>query len=125
MAAPSAFHNERQGDCSICCTGNIKLVNLSKRCVHPASCCTPCALQSISTAIQSKGTSIFECPAPTCKVLFDPSEYYHLLGKQQIDLVDSLLLNKMLEKDEEFRWCKSSKGCGAGQLVTNHAELRG
>jgi hypothetical protein len=25
----------------------------------------------------------------------------------------------------EFRWCKSDQGCGAGQLVANHADLLG
>ena len=26
---------------------------------------------------------------------------------------------------DEFRWCKSDQGCGAGQLVSNHADLLG
>jgi hypothetical protein len=26
---------------------------------------------------------------------------------------------------DEFRWCKSDQGCGAGQLVSNYADLLG
>ncbi len=62
---------------------------------------------------------------PTCNVKFEPEEYYHLLDKRLIDIVDNLLLHRVLEANEEFKWCKSSKGCGAGQLVSNHKDLLG
>ena len=62
---------------------------------------------------------------PTCTVQFEPEEYYHLLDKRLTDLVDTLLLNRFLETHDEFRWCKSSKGCGAGQLVSNYRDLLG
>ncbi len=62
---------------------------------------------------------------PACSVEFEPSEYYHLLDPRLNGLVDTLLLNRFLESNEEFRWCKSSKGCGAGQLVSNHKDLLG
>jgi hypothetical protein len=48
-----------------------------------------------------------------------------LLDARLNGLVDQLLLNRYLEAQEEFRWCKSSKGCGAGQLVENHRDLLG
>ena len=60
---------------------------------------------------------------PRCEVVFEPHEYYHLLNNKQTGLIDTLLLNRFLETQDEFRWCKSSKGCGAGQLVSNHGDL--
>ncbi|CAF1987425.1 unnamed protein product [Rotaria magnacalcarata] len=116
---------ERQGTCSICNDINLTLVNLSKKCTHEAACCIPCHSQTISNGITGKGIHRFECPMPTCKVEFEPSEYYHLLDTRLTDLVDKLLLNKYLESNEEFRWCKSTKGCGAGQLVENYRDLLG
>jgi len=62
---------------------------------------------------------------PTCRVEFEPEEYYRLLDARLTGLVDTLLLNRYLESNEEFRWCKSSKGCGAGQLVSNYRDLLG
>jgi hypothetical protein len=62
---------------------------------------------------------------PTCRVEFEPSEYYHLLDARLNELVDKLLLNRFLESNDEFRWCKSTKGCGAGQLVSNYRDLLG
>ncbi|CAF0991740.1 unnamed protein product [Adineta steineri] len=47
----------------------------------------------------------------TYNIKFEPEEYYHYI--------------RVLEADEEFRWCKSIKGCGAGQLVSNHKKLHG
>jgi hypothetical protein len=101
------------------------LVTLSKKCTHEAACCVPCHTQDISSTINGKGLLRFECPMPTCKVEFEPSEYHHLLDARLSGLVDTLLLNRFLESDEEFRWCKSSQGCGAGQLVSNHRDLLG
>lgn len=69
--------------------------------------------------------SRFVCPMPTCEVEFEPEEYYHLLDGRLTGLVDTLLLNQFLETQEEFRWCKSIKGCGGGQLVSNHRDLLG
>jgi hypothetical protein len=62
---------------------------------------------------------------PTCRVEFEPAEYYRLLDARLMGLVDKLLLNRCLESQDEFRWCKSSKGCGAGQLVSNYRDLLG
>jgi hypothetical protein len=62
---------------------------------------------------------------PTCHVEFTPDEYYHLLDARLTGLVDTLLLNRYLESQDEFRWCKASKGCGAGQLVSNYRDLLG
>jgi len=124
-ATSSPFYKERQGTCSICSGTNSKLVNLSKKCTHLANCCAACLTQTITTDIETKGSYTFRCPLPACQVKFEPEEYYHLLDKRLIDIVDNLLLHRMLEANEEFRWCKSSKGCGAGQLVSNHKDLLG
>ena len=121
----SPFHHERQGECSICAEDNRTLVNLSKNCTHLASSCASCLKASIVSEIKSKGNYKFQCSSSKCELWFEPSEYYHLLDQPLIDLVDKLLLHRMLEKSEEFRWCKSSKGCGAGQLVSNHKDLLG
>lgn len=67
----------------------------------------------------------FECPMPTCRVTFEPTEYSQLLDVRLNGLLDTILLNRFLESQEEFRWCKSSKGCGAGQLVSNYQNLLG
>ncbi|CAF3416249.1 unnamed protein product [Rotaria sp. Silwood1] len=121
----SLFPKDRQGTCSICSDNDLTLVNLSKRCQHQAACCIPCLTQNISNGITVKGIHRFECPMPTCKVEFEPSEYYRLLDTRLTTLVDKLLLNRFLESNEEFRWCKSRKGCGAGQLVSNYKDLLG
>jgi hypothetical protein len=121
----SPFYKERQGVCTICSETDSNLVNISKKCVHLANCCVGCLTQSITTDIESKGSYTFRCPMPTCNVKFEPEEYYHLLDKRLIDIVDNLLLHRVLEANEEFKWCKSSKGCGAGQLVSNHKDLLG
>ncbi|CAF3774484.1 unnamed protein product [Rotaria sordida] len=121
----SPFPKERQGTCSICNDDNLTLVTLSKQCQHEAACCIPCLTQNISNGITAKGIHRFECPMPTCKVLFESSEYYCLLDARLIAVVDKLLLNRFLESNEEFRWCKSRKGCGAGQLVSNYKDLLG
>ncbi|CAF1591277.1 unnamed protein product [Rotaria sp. Silwood1] len=121
----SSFYNERQGHCSICSENDVKLVNLSKNCKHLSNCCVPCLTQSISTDIESKGAYSFQCPMPACNIKFEPEEYYQLLDKRLVGIVDKLLLHRILEINEEFRWCKSSKGCGAGQLVSNHKDLLG
>ncbi|CAF4123010.1 unnamed protein product, partial [Adineta steineri] len=97
----SLYPKERQGTCSICSDNNLTLVTLSKTCRHEAACCIPCFTQNISSNINSKGTHRFECPMPTCNVVFDPTEYYHLLDARLKDLVDKLLLNRLLETDEE------------------------
>ncbi|CAF2084550.1 unnamed protein product [Rotaria magnacalcarata] len=62
---------------------------------------------------------------PTCTVKFEPEEYYCLLDTRLMGIVDNLLLHRLLETNEEFRWCKSTKGCGAGQLVCNYKDLLG
>ncbi|CAF1418781.1 unnamed protein product [Adineta ricciae] len=123
-ASTSPFYKQRQGQCSIC-SDNETLVNISKQCTHLAGCCAPCITQSITTDINSKGLYVFRCPLPACNVKFEPEEYYHLLDQRLISIIDNLLLHRVLETDEEFRWCKSSKGCGAGQLVSNHKHLLG
>ncbi|CAF0806332.1 unnamed protein product [Adineta ricciae] len=123
-ASTSPFYKQRQGECSIC-SDNETLVNISKKCTHLAGCCAPCITQSITTDINSKGLYVFRCPLPACNVKFEPEEYYHLLDQRLISIIDNLLLHRVLEADEEFRWCKSSKGCGAGQLVSNHKHLLG
>lgn len=122
---PSIYPKQSQGTCAICSDPNLTLANLSKKCAHQPGCCIPCLTQNISNGISSKGINRFECPMPTCKVEFEPSEYYPLLDTKLTSLVDKLLLNQCLESDEEFRWCKSSKGCGAGQLVSNFRDLLG
>lgn len=122
---PSPYPKQRQGTCSICSENNQNLVTLSKNCKHEAACCVPCLTQNISSTITSKGIYRFECPSPTCNVEFEPSEYFHLLDARLTTLVDKLLLNRFLESNEEFRWCKSKKGCGAGQLVSNYQDLLG
>ncbi|CAF0855089.1 unnamed protein product [Adineta steineri] len=124
-AKSSRFYKERQGECSICSEPNSNLVNISKNCTHLANSCIPCLTQSITTDIESKGSYTFRCAMPACNVKFEPEEYYHLLDKRLTDITDNLLLHRTLEADEEFRWCKSSKGCGAGQLVSNHKDLLG
>ncbi|UJR32975.1 hypothetical protein I4U23_020438 [Adineta vaga] len=62
---------------------------------------------------------------PTCHVELEHSDYSHLLDTRLNDIVGTFQLNRYLESNEEFRWCKSSKGCVAGQLVSNHKELFG
>ncbi|CAF1681937.1 unnamed protein product [Rotaria magnacalcarata] len=124
-ASSSTFYNEREGQCSICSEANIRLVNLSKKCVHLSNCCVACLTQSFATDIESKGSYTFRCPMPTCTVKFEPEEYYCLLDTRLMGIVDNLLLHRLLETNEEFRWCKSTKGCGAGQLVCNYKDLLG
>ena len=121
----SRFYHERQGQCSICVEENCLLVNLSKNCKHLADICIQCRTAAIANDVKAMGKSEFQCPSPKCHVHFDYAEYSPLLSKRMADLVDKLLLHRMLEKDEEFRWCKSSKGCGAGQLVSNNKDLLG
>lgn len=116
---------EIKGECTICAENPVKLVLLSSRCNHSPSVCEGCHKNSISNDIQTKGTHHFHCPVSNCSIQYEPDEYYHLLSGRDRDLVDKLLLNRTLEQMEEFRWCKSEKGCGAGQLVSNHAELLG
>ncbi|CAM2727478.1 unnamed protein product [Rotaria socialis] len=116
---------EREGQCSICSEVNIRLVNLSKKCAHLSNCCVACLTQSFATDIESKGSYTFRCPMPTCTVKFEPEEYYCLLDARLMGIVDNLLLHRLLETNEEFRWCKSTKGCGAGQLVCNYKDLLG
>lgn len=101
------------------------LVNLSRKCKHEAACCVPCLTQAISNNINGKGLHTFQCPMPTCSVEFDPTEYQHLLDVRSKNLVETLLLNRYLESQEEFRWCKSKTGCGAGQMVSNYKDLLG
>jgi len=62
---------------------------------------------------------------PTCNVEFEPAEYYHLLDARLNGIVDKLLLDRFLESQDEFRWCKAKKGCGAGQMVSNYRDLLG
>ena len=121
----SMFHKELKGDCPVCAESNVLLVNLSKHCTHPPVSCVECHRNSIRTDIKSKGISSFECPVPTCKRKYEVHEYQHLIDQRLATIVDRLLLNKFLESDPEFRWCKSPKGCGAGQLVANHQDLLG
>jgi len=109
----------------VCAESDVLLVNLSKHCTHPATSCIDCHRQSITTDIKSKGMSSFTCAAPNCNRKYEPDEYYPLIDAQLIKIVDKLLLSKFLESNAEFRWCKSVKGCGAGQLVANHRELLG
>jgi len=100
-------------------------VLLSKRCTHPPSVCKDCHKNFISQEVQSKGTHRFQCAVPNCSLVYESDEYYHLLTGRDRELVDKILLHRALETIEEFRWCKSEKGCGAGQLVANHANLLG
>lgn len=101
------------------------LVNLSSKCKHEAACCIPCLTQTVSNNISGKGSTNFQCPMPACSVEFEMTEYQHLLDARTKDLNETLLLNRYLESQEEFRWCKSTKGCGAGQLVSNYQDLLG
>lgn len=115
---------KKTGNCSICYE-QIELVNISKKCKHEPNACLNCVTNSVRTEIQGKGQSRIECSAGGCNVAYEPEEFYPLLDQRLKDIVDKLLLNKLLETEEEFRWCKSKKGCGAGQLVSNYRELRG
>jgi len=121
----TTFPKKLEGECTICSNGPVTLVTLSSRCTHQPAACVECYTRNISQDITSKGAHRFTCPMATCRVEFEPEEYYHLLDKRLIDIVDKLLLHRTLETMEEFRWCKSDKGCGAGQLVSNHADLLG
>ncbi|CAF0758655.1 unnamed protein product [Didymodactylos carnosus] len=114
----------RDGNCLVCAS-TTQLCNISKNCTHPSQCCLPCIKRTIIGEITSKGRHRFVCCARSCKIEYDPNEYFHLLERKETELVDNLLLNSLLEQNDEFRWCKNPKGCGAGQLVSNYQDLLG
>lgn len=111
--------------CQICMDDNSSLINISKKCTHKPGYCLTCITNHLNNEVNTKGSYRFSCPKTGCNVEFETEEYYPLLNKKMSEIVDKILLHRVLEKDEEFRWCKSSKGCGAGQLVSNYKDLLG
>lgn len=107
------------------CTEEKQLVNISKRCTHSPDTCLECTTKSVRTEVQGKASTRIACSSRNCDVKYQAEEYYPLLDKKLQGITDKLLLNILLEQDDEFRWCKSSKGCGSGQLISNHKDLTG
>lgn len=116
---------EIEGECTICENIPVNLVLLSSRCLHQPSVCAQCHANFISQEIESKGSHRLVCPVPRCSIEYEFHDYNHLLNTRQREIVDKILLLRTLETMDEFRWCKSDQGCGAGQLVSNHAQLSG
>lgn len=67
--------------------------------------------------------AISDNPFRGCEGEGEGEEYYHLITEWQRGIIDAILKNRALEKMEEFRRCKSDRGCGAGQLVSHHTQL--
>eukprot|EP01083_Nonionella_stella_P286044 973542_1 len=108
----------------VACVSTKTVVNISPDCDHDAQYCAACIQATIQARIQ-KGQCKFQCQCPGCEVMWKPEQYYALLDKTHLNLVDKLHLNATLEQMEEFRWCKNPKGCGSGQLVANWRQLKG
>lgn len=115
----------KKGTCSICITAKSTLVTISPSCTHQAKYCLECITRDIISNITQKGVSQFNCCSPGCKVVYEPHSVYPLLDQRNLGILDKLLLNKALENNHEFRWCKSESGCGYGQCVGNWQDLRG
>eukprot|EP01084_Bolivina_argentea_P187849 323496_1 len=117
-------YKQRSGECKIC-REDTELINISPGCKHNPDYCRECIKRTIETKISSKGNRQFQCMYPRCDTEFDSSQYYALLDKKHLCIVDKLNLNAILEIMPEFRWCKNPKGCGSGQLVSNWKGLQG
>ena len=103
-------YRKSNGECSTCIL-ETTLVN--------------CISRYLNIQVTSKGSRQFQCLSPKCQVIWDPSDYYQMLGDRELKIVDKLNLMGTLQQMEDFRWCKAKNGCGSGQLVANWKELQG
>ena len=101
------------------------LVTINKNCHHEPAYCLSCIAKTIESEINSKGNCNFTCKAIGCKNEFECENYYPLLSKHKLNIVDKIITHRTLEKMASFRWCKNKHGCGNGQLVSNWQNLRG
>ena len=116
---------QRVGVCKICYAPKSKLVTFASKCQHAAMYCLQCISKSIAANVCQKGMPRFKCVAANCSVVYEPQSVFAVLDKKTLGILDKLLLHKALESNHEFRWCKSKKGCGYGQLIGNWTDLRG
>eukprot|EP00483_Globobulimina_turgida_P012429 UN12452 len=114
----------RSGLCTSCFEDN-QLRTISPDCMPNPDYCMQCIKRTIETKISSKGHRQFQCMHPRCATIYDSSQYYVLLNKKHLSIVDKLNLNATLELMPEFIWCKNPKGCGSGQLLSDWKALRG
>ncbi|KAF3917164.1 Cullin-9 [Dactylellina cionopaga] len=82
-----------------------------------SSCCTECLQQMIDSAVRNAMWGDLKCPELDCQSLLDESGVKKYSSEQAYTKWEKFQLNKILEGDEEFRWCPGQNfTCCHGQL---------
>jgi len=91
----------------------------SSRCVHKErSICDDCLYQHIKQAFGKMCTDDAHCPELNCGIRFKYETVQKILSNNKdrklLEKYDRFVLQRQLEKMDEFIWC--AHGCGMGQL---------
>lgn len=89
----------------------------TSHCTHASTTCAPCLEQHISHAVQSQGSTMLTCPDSECRQMMEYADVVRGARNNRacLDRYEALLLRRTLEKEPNFRWCKSST-CNWGQV---------
>ncbi|EWC48493.1 hypothetical protein DRE_07744 [Drechslerella stenobrocha 248] len=85
-------------------------------CDHSESmCCTDCLQRMMDSAVRNAMWGDIKCPE--CNALLDSTGVHKFSSEDAYIKWEKFQLNKLLEGDEEFRWCPGQNfACGHGQL---------
>jgi hypothetical protein len=126
---PSLFNNKKSSctdpttkQCQVCYDEKPERhfnTKYSSRCYHKErSICDDCVYQHIKQTFGKMCTDDVRCPELNCSIVFKYEAVQTILSNNKdrklLEKYDRFVLQRQLEKMNEFIWC--AHGCGMGQL---------
>ncbi|KAJ6256529.1 Cullin-9 [Drechslerella dactyloides] len=119
LALLNSYHSDTFS-CVICLLDVDRLKQpkgkIAPGCNHTESmCCTDCLQMMMDSAVRNAMWGDIKCPE--CNALLDSNGVRKFSSEEAYIKWEKFQLNKLLEGDEEFRWCPGQNfTCGHGQL---------
>ncbi len=122
QAERSEKHEKSTKQCQVCLNQKSERdfkTKYSSRCHHEKrSICDGCLYQHIKQAFDKMCTDDAHCPELNCNIKFNYETVQKILSnindRKLLEKYDRFVLQRQLEKMDEFIWC--AHGCGMGQL---------